>query len=182
MRHRLALVVLLVLTGCGQGRLVDRTRPEQAAAGSLGWTRTSPIAVAVPRDRPVIKGPARTVDEHRPVLVNVWASYCGPCEAELPLLERLSSSSALQVLGLTRDVHRDSAARALRRAHVGYENWMDSEARFAIALDGRIPLSAVPASALLVDGRVVAVHVGAFRNRAEVLAGLRLAGIASRSR
>ena len=45
--------------------------------------------------------------EGRAVLINVWATYCGPCQAELPHLEKLyrklKDRSDLQILTLTID-------------------------------------------------------------------------------
>jgi len=41
----------------------------------------------------------------RPLLVNFWASWCGPCREETPLLERLSRQRApqVQVIGVAVD-------------------------------------------------------------------------------
>ena len=46
----------------------------------------------------------------RPVLVNVFASWCAPCLAEHPLLMRLSGELAVPILGIN---HRDEPADAL---------------------------------------------------------------------
>jgi thiol-disulfide isomerase/thioredoxin len=103
-------------------------------------------------------------------VVNIWASDCAPCKKELPLFELASRSAGLKVIGISRDVSRLAAARALARSGITYPNWIDTEAAFAVALDGRVPINAVPASVLIRDGQVIAVHVGAFQNLAEVVA------------
>ncbi len=42
----------------------------------------------------------------QPVLVNVWATWCGPCIAEMPTIEKLASREAgrLQVLAVSQDM------------------------------------------------------------------------------
>lgn len=44
-------------------------------------------------------------------IVNVWASWCGPCRAEHPLLEKLSKDSRIRVSGIN---YKDRPANALR--------------------------------------------------------------------
>ncbi|MGD9740846.1 MAG: DsbE family thiol:disulfide interchange protein [Bauldia sp.] len=43
-------------------------------------------------------------------LVNVWASWCGPCRDEHPFIERLAADDRFQVLGIN---HTDQTANAL---------------------------------------------------------------------
>lgn len=42
----------------------------------------------------------------QPVLVNVWATWCGPCIAEMPTIEKLAAREAgrLQVLAISQDM------------------------------------------------------------------------------
>lgn len=64
------------------------------------------------------------------VIVNLWASWCGPCKAEMPALQKVSDSLAdegLVVLGVNSTV-QDSEANA--RAFVA-----DHALTFAILLD-----------------------------------------------
>ena len=51
--------------------------------------------------------PARLSDfRGRPVLVNLWATWCGPCVVEMPSLDRLAASQregGLQVIAISQD-------------------------------------------------------------------------------
>ena len=61
----------------------------------------------------------------RPVLVNFWASWCIPCRAELPSLERLAAKRGdLFVVAVSVDADRHEAQKAFAgrypHLHLGY--------------------------------------------------------------
>lgn len=61
----------------------------------------------------------------RPVLVNFWATWCGPCRAEMPWFEELRKQYAgqgFEVLGLTDDADagRDAIEKAAKKIGVTY--------------------------------------------------------------
>ena len=64
----------------------------------------------------------------RPVVVNVWASWCAPCRVEAPLLERAATEYGqdVQFLGVASRDDRGDAEAFLRRFDVSYPNLLDT--------------------------------------------------------
>ena len=58
----------------------------------------------------------------RPLVLNFWASWCYPCQTEMPLLESAyrSARGAVQFVGVDTDDSRKAAAAFLARTHVSY--------------------------------------------------------------
>lgn len=63
----------------------------------------------------------------RPVVVNIWASWCGPCRVEAPLLQRASEKYGDDVvfLGVDSRDTRDAGLGFLRRYDIRYPNVFD---------------------------------------------------------
>lgn len=109
-----------------------------------------------------ILGPSRLLSDFRgkPMIINVWASWCGPCQAEMPSLQRLANRAGQQahVIGISTDDYHDRAESFVRTFKIGFPNFIDSKLRLEHMLGAdRLPLT------LLVDaqGKVLAKHYGA---------------------
>ncbi len=110
-----------------------------------------------------LNGPDRSLSKYfsKPLIINVWASWCGPCRAEINSLERLSWSAALSdvnIIGISTDDHPDRARAFLDRNNTTIRHYIDQQLVAERMLGGeRLPLT------LLIDaqGRVLRKIVGA---------------------
>lgn len=97
-----------------------------------------------------------------PVLVNLWATWCGPCQEELPSLDRLARGlgpKGLVVLAVSVDDDPDSVVPDFFKEN-GYSNLMpfyDDEGEVSRVLNAR----GIPTTALVNrKGEMVAKAVG----------------------
>lgn len=97
------------------------------------------------------------------VVVNIWGSWCAPCRAEAPNLERVAQdtySQGVRFLGIDIRDSRDSARAFEASYHVTYPSLFDPGVRQALSF-GRLAPQATP-STIVLDrrGRVAARFIG----------------------
>jgi thiol-disulfide isomerase/thioredoxin len=114
-----------------------------------------------------------------PVVVNIWAAWCGPCREELPVLQQVSLDYGTRVafLGLDLRDERASAERLLERFPLTYPSFEDPDGRQFQAFG----LQGVP-STLFYDargGEPAFVHQGPYYERADLEADLRRYALAA---
>lgn len=101
----------------------------------------------------------------RPLLVNVWASWCGPCIHEMPELQRFHAAqgaNGIQVVGIALD---DAAAVRdfLGRIHVDYPILVDAAGPADAGVRLGNPKGVLPYSVLLsADGTLLKQRIGPF--------------------
>ena len=111
----------------------------------------------------------------RPVVVNFWASWCGPCKKEAPLLESASRrwrSQGVVVLGVDEEDFASDARRFMRRFGVTYPNVRDGSGD----LRDRYGLIGYPETFFIRrEGRIVGHIAGPIDEASEIDEGIRLA-------
>jgi len=101
----------------------------------------------------------------RPVVVNVWASWCGPCRVEAPLLQRAAARYKGDVVFLGVDSRDDPGpARAfIRRYRIAYPNVFDGTG----AIRSRLGLRGFPTTYVFDrQGALIASVVGGISEQA----------------
>jgi cytochrome c biogenesis protein CcmG, thiol:disulfide interchange protein DsbE len=103
-----------------------------------------------------------------PVVVNQWASWCGPCRAEFPFFQRLARKYEGRVgfLGVNSQDARGDAERFLREFPVRFPHYYDKDALVARVFGGG---RAWPTTAYYTaDGELANTHLGAYATQAKL--------------
>ncbi len=70
------------------------------------------------------------------VLLDFWASWCGPCRAQAPIIDRVSQKLAgksVSVIGVNTGDHVEAAQAFLTDAHLSYPSVLDTTGEVARA-------------------------------------------------
>jgi len=109
-----------------------------------------------------LEGPNMRLQEQRGrvVMVNFWATWCGPCRVEMPHLARLYEkyrASGFQLLGVNIDEDPSQAAAVANKLGLRFPVLLDTEKKVSKLYD----LSTMPSTVLIDrDGKVRYVHRG----------------------
>ena len=155
----------LTLSGCSPPE--DGTRSETEAVGT-GWSRVNvPVPRAAARMARIGNIGPKEFSFREEMLINFWASSCGPCRLEMPLLERLSRSGT-RVIGVSRDNIQRYAQATIRSRSITFPNYSDASADVMFGLRHALYPNGIPTTVIVRDGRVRWVHIGPFNTYAEL--------------
>jgi thiol-disulfide isomerase/thioredoxin len=110
-----------------------------------------------------LNGPSKKLSEFRgrPLIINVWASWCGPCRQESASLERLAwknQDGQFNMIGISTDDYPDKARAFLRASNATLSHFIDRN----LVLENMLGASELPLTVLVdADGRVVDKVYGA---------------------
>jgi thiol-disulfide isomerase/thioredoxin len=98
----------------------------------------------------------------KPLIINVWASWCGPCRSEMGSLQRLArryGGKKFNVIGISTDDDGDAAARFIKKSKITFDNFLDSK----VFLENMLGANTIPLT-ILVDaqGKVLEKARGAY--------------------
>lgn len=130
----------------------------------LSLTVLPPVGAATPGEVPIggvlhnatlqgLNGPSRALSAYRghPLLINVWASWCGPCTEEMASLERLAwreDRPAFSVIGISTDDYPEKALAFLNRSNATIRHFIDHN----LQMENMLGASTIPLT-VLVDGK-----------------------------
>jgi cytochrome c biogenesis protein CcmG/thiol:disulfide interchange protein DsbE len=155
-------VVVLSLPGCGSGSGGDYGGQAPDYAKALAGA-PKPLAKLYDQADQLLSGGAEAFQQRlaelrgHPVVVNKWASWCGPCREEMPWLQRQAARRGKRVAFVGVDsMDSDSAAKEfLNEFPVPYPSYTDPDQDIAQLIDATI---GTPATAIY-DSSGKQVHV-----------------------
>jgi cytochrome c biogenesis protein CcmG, thiol:disulfide interchange protein DsbE len=133
--------IALVAAGCGSSSgNGDGGKPpdyERALAGA-----PPPLAALYAQANELLPGGVDAYEkriaalEGYPIVVNAWASWCGPCRFEFPTLQKLSARYGKRVafLGVDAEDDADAAMTFLNEEPVPYPSYSDPDKEIADSL------------------------------------------------
>jgi thiol-disulfide isomerase/thioredoxin len=103
-----------------------------------------------------MKGPSMRLSEHlgEVVIINFWATWCGPCRQEMPLLDQLYGKyqrAGLVMLSVNIDENAEPAIEMAQTLRVSYPVLFDARKEVSRAYD----VSAMPVTVLVDRAGVV---------------------------
>jgi cytochrome c biogenesis protein CcmG, thiol:disulfide interchange protein DsbE len=175
----LAAVLVIGLTQAGGGSDEGSAEPfDLAEAKDRLRGAPAPLAALHAQSGQILGG-GRTAFTERlralqghPVVVNKWASWCGPCRSEFPYFQALATERGKEIgfLGLNSGDVRPAAERFLAEFPVPFPSYEDADEAIARSLEGakNYPVT------IFFDarGKPAFIHQGSYRSRTDLAADI----------
>jgi cytochrome c biogenesis protein CcmG/thiol:disulfide interchange protein DsbE len=187
MRRLIAVLAALALAAVvviGLAQAGEETPSPKAPAFDLAQAKRDlagappPLAALHEQSAAILAGGTKAFQERlddlrgTPVVINKWASWCGPCRAEFPIFQQVAADRGKTVafLGVNGADKRPAAERFLAARPVPYPSYEDPDERIAQTLKAAkyFPMT------IFVDarGRIAFTKAGEYTTRAELEADI----------
>jgi cytochrome c biogenesis protein CcmG/thiol:disulfide interchange protein DsbE len=178
-RHPLLLLLAaLAIAGCGSSQGDDNGRHpdyDKALAGS-----PPPLAALHRQGNELLPGEVDAYEKRiaalrgYPIVVNVWASWCGPCRFEFPHLQQAAAKYGKRVafLGIDKQDSDDAAETFLREAPLPYPSYTDPDEEIAESIDSNATRGLPTTAFYDRSGKVVYLKLGPYDDEAELRADI----------
>jgi cytochrome c biogenesis protein CcmG/thiol:disulfide interchange protein DsbE len=161
------VVVGLLQAGDGESSGADRQSLSRAEVTRPLAGQPPVLAALHRRSGELVPGGLDRFDEELralrgfPVVVNLWASWCGPCRFEIPFIQRqfLEHGTKVAFLGVNSDDSDSGARRTASELPMPYPSVVDPRANLA----GRLGARGLPVTVFYDrQGKQAYVHQGAY--------------------
>jgi thiol-disulfide isomerase/thioredoxin len=168
------IAVVLVLGACALAACTGKDAVDQSSAGNYRFVTATQVGkvFAVADRKPV--GPVTgtlvnggpfslAADRGQVVVINFWASWCGPCKTETPQLDALyreMHGQGVDIVGVdTKELVRDDGTSFITDNKISYPMVWDEPGKLALEL-GHVPAAGLPFTVVIdKDQRVAAVYL-----------------------
>jgi len=109
--------------------------------GTLDRSHKGEAAPAVPFQDPAGKATSIAAFKGKPVLLNLWATWCGPCVGEMPTLD--TAAKDMTIVAVSQDL--DGAAKVTpffaKGGYTRLQPYLDPKANLSVAYNASLPTS-----------------------------------------
>jgi thiol-disulfide isomerase/thioredoxin len=144
----LLLFALLPLSACGEEAAAPQKAAEAPKAGAVDRSRAGTPGPGTSFEDPDGEATDLAAFRGKPVLLNLWATWCAPCVKELPTLDALQAREGerLKVLTVSQDLDGRAKVEAFlaKNKYRTLEAWLDPE----MALMSELGVTTLPTTIL----------------------------------
>jgi cytochrome c biogenesis protein CcmG, thiol:disulfide interchange protein DsbE len=167
----------LAVAGCGSGDEGTAGEPPDFKAALAGSPKE--LAALHEQEGELLDGGTEAFESRleelrgHPVVVNKWASWCGPCRAEFPHFQSQAAKEGDRVafLGIDSNDGESSAREFLDEFPIPYPSYLDPDLSIADTIEGAL---AFPATVFYDrKGKLVHVQNGVYASEDELAADIK---------